>query len=92
MVGLAPYGTLRVHVKNVPQANGSDVLKLQLEQTGTTAKHYNGANIDEYALTKTFANRYSIIKWWTIIDGQQTYHEDSVYVGKGETADYLLEY
>jgi hypothetical protein len=92
MVGLAPYGSLRVHVKNVPPANGSDVLKLQLENTGTTAKHYNGAYIDEYALTTMFANRYSIIKWWTIIDGQQTYHEDSVFVPKGETANYLLEY
>jgi hypothetical protein len=28
IVGLAPYGSLRVHVKNVPPANGSDVLKL----------------------------------------------------------------
>jgi hypothetical protein len=92
MVGLAPYGTLRVHVKNVSPANGSDLLRLRIENTGTNIKEYQGANIDEYAWTNTFANRYSIIKWWTIIDGQQTYHEDSVFVPKGETANYLLEY
>ena len=92
MVRLAPYGTLRVHVKNVPPANGSDLLRLRIENTGTNIKEYQGANIDEYAWTETFANRYSIIKWWTIIDGQQTYHEDSVFIPKGETVNYLLEY
>ena len=90
-VRLAPYGTLRVHVKNVPPANGSDEIRINYEKGPFVT--FRGESVNEILLnSNTRANRYAKISWVTIIDGILSSYEDSVYVPKGETADYLLEY
>jgi hypothetical protein len=91
MVGLAPYGTLRVHVKNVPPANGSDEIRINYENGPFVT--FGGATVNEILLNSSaLANRYVKVSWVTVISGVLTSFEDSVFVPKGETANYLLEY
>jgi hypothetical protein len=91
IVGLAPYGSLRVHVKNVPPANGSDEIRINYENGPFVT--FGGASVNELLLnTNVRANRYAKISWVTVINGILTSYEDSVFVPKGETANYLLEY
>jgi hypothetical protein len=92
-IRLAPFGEVRVRVVNVPPANNSDQLFLRLEDTPISARTvHNGAVVDDYVTGNVRGNRYSKITWSKTINGIFSYHEDSVYVKKGETADYLLEY
>ncbi|MCH8556016.1 MAG: hypothetical protein LAT76_12720, partial [Schleiferiaceae bacterium] len=91
VVRLAPLGVLRVHVKNVPPSNSSDEIRLNYEH-GTFTR-LPGAFVNEILENPGVrANRYARILWSTVINGQFSSFEDSIYVPKGEVVTYLLEY
>ena len=91
VVRLAPFGTLRVHVKNVPPSNSSDQLRINYENGPFST--LSGAFVNEILENpRVRANRYARIRWTTVIQGQLTSYEDSIYVPKGEVVTYLLEY